>query len=89
MADVVEAADVRPKIARWNRDQLDMNMTDQIRFNISMARNQLEMRTVSSIIWEPYMGSSYQGEHDIQVAATLPRQRVIFQYCSQVRILVS
>jgi hypothetical protein len=86
IADVLAAADVRPKIARWNRDQLDMSRSDHIRFNISTARNQLEMRTASSIIWEPYMGSSFHDEHDIQVATKLSRHRVILEYRQQVRV---
>jgi hypothetical protein len=85
LADTVDAADVRPRIARWNRDKLDMRKADQIRFNISIARNQLEMRTTESIIWQPYMGSRYQHETEVLAAGEMSRSRTILEYCMQVR----
>jgi NMD protein affecting ribosome stability and mRNA decay len=84
--DAVEAADIRPKIARWNRDKLDRRRLDEIRYNISIARNQLEMRSTASIIWQPYMSSAYQYEVDIQIAAELSIHRAILQYCTVVRV---
>lgn len=86
MAETIEVSDIWPRIARWNRNKLDNRRLDQIRFNISMARSQLEMRTTTSIIWQPYMGTSYQNDLDVEIAFELSRHRTILQYCMQVRI---
>ena len=74
----VGSTDVWPRICAYNKDRLAKTQVDRGKHSVTFVREQVERRSLSSIVWNPYDRSKYIMEEDLREAFILSLKRVVF-----------
>ncbi|PIA57153.1 hypothetical protein AQUCO_00600109v1 [Aquilegia coerulea] len=71
--------DQRPRLKGWFDNGHRTRVYGEIHHSLPIARNQIEMRSIDSIRWRPWIRSIHLTLADVQHALVLSRQRVVFR----------